>query len=178
MKIITISGRAQNGKDTVAGFLSDQLTELGKRVLIAHYADLVKYVCRTFFGWDGRKDECGRTLLQYVGTDIVRKNNPDYWVCFLLDMLDFFGDNWDFVIIPDTRFPNEIEMLRRDGYEVDHLRIIRSGFNSSLTEEQKHHASETALDDVTPDHVIYNNGTLDYLSDCVAEYIKETVYGE
>lgn len=63
MKIVCISGKAQNGKDTTANFLSEALTAKGYRVLIAHFGDLVKYVCKTFFGWDGKKDEKGRTLI-------------------------------------------------------------------------------------------------------------------
>lgn len=43
------------------------------RVLVTHFGDLVKYVCEKFFDWDGVKDESGRSLLQYVGTNKVRK---------------------------------------------------------------------------------------------------------
>lgn len=177
MKIIAISGHAQNGKDTVASMLFENLCGRGERVLIAHYADLVKYICRTFFGWNGRKDKYGRHLLQYVGTDIVREQSPDFWVDFIIQMLRFFGNNWDFVIIPDTRFPNEIDRLREAGHSVDHLRIVRENFDSPLTEEQQHHRSETALDDCRPDHIIHNGGSLLDLREAVNQYIKETIYG-
>ena len=72
MKVICISAKAQHGKDTVANFMKECLEAKEKRVLVTHYADLVKYGCKTFFNWDGQKDEKGRALLQYVGTDIVR----------------------------------------------------------------------------------------------------------
>lgn len=175
MRIIAISGHAQNGKDTVASILSSKLEDMGERVLIAHYADLVKYVCRTFFDWNGEKDEYGRGLLQYVGTDVVRSQAQDYWVGFIVDMLRFFGDNWDTVIIPDTRFPNEVERLKDAGFSVDHLRVVRGSFSnpfeSPLTPEQQRHPSETALDDCVPDHVIWNDGTLDELKAAVTHYI-------
>ena len=77
MKVITISGKAQNGKDTTARLLKDVLEDDGNTVLIAHYADLLKYICKQFFGWDGNKDEQGRHTLQYVGTDVIRKE----WNC-------------------------------------------------------------------------------------------------
>lgn len=178
MKVIAISGHAQNGKDTVANFLKDSLEEVGEAVLVAHYADLVKFICKRFFGWNGEKDEYGRHLLQYVGTDIVRTQEPDYWVNFILDMLRFFGDNWDFVIIPDSRFPNEIDGLRNAGLDVTHLRVERKNFISPLTKEQQMHPSETALDNVTPDVLIENEGTLDDLKKRVEQYIKENIYGE
>lgn len=57
MKVITISGKAQNGKDTTAGLLKAALEADGYKVLITHYADLLKYICKQFFGWDGQKDD-------------------------------------------------------------------------------------------------------------------------
>ena len=79
-----ISGHAQNGKDTVASMIGNDLKKHGYRVLITHYGDLVKYICKTFFNWNGKKDDYGRTILQYVGTDIIRHAEPDYWVEFIV----------------------------------------------------------------------------------------------
>lgn len=73
MKIISISGKAQSGKDTTAALLKEVLETDGYTVLIAHYADLLKYICKTFFGWNGVKDEAGRQMLQYIGTDSARR---------------------------------------------------------------------------------------------------------
>ena len=176
IKIIVVSGKAQHGKDTTANLLYEELTNRGKRVLITHYGDLVKYICRSFFGWDGEKDITGRTLLQYVGTDVVRKERPDYWVEFILDIINLFGDNWDYVIIPDTRFPNEINVLKSQYDNVTHIRVHRPGFDSGLTEEQLNHPSEIALDNTTPDIDIYNLGTIDGLREIVNFYIQEGVF--
>lgn len=162
MKAICISGRAGSGKDTVARVLKDKLEEQGQEVLITHMADLLKFLCSSLFGWDGQKDGAGRSLLQYVGTDIVRKRRPDFWVDFLIDVFDLFGDNWDYVLIPDCRFPNEISRLKDVGYPVRHIHVERSGL-SPLTKEQRLHASETSMDMVSPDYVLYNNGTIDDL---------------
>lgn len=176
MKILAISGHAQNGKDTIAGLLRDALKADGNRVLVAHYADLLKYMCRTFFDWDGNKDEKGRHILQYVGTDIIRKQAPDFWVDFISSVLTYFNENWDYVLIPDTRFPNEIDKLISNGFDVVHIRVIRPNFESSLTEEQKNHPSETALDNVSPDFYIYNEGSMDELQIKIDEWIKENLY--
>lgn len=164
MKIICISGHARAGKDTFATYLKHFLNQNSvKDVLITHYADLVKYVCRQFFDWDGNKDEYGRSLLQKVGTDIVRSRDEDYWARFILDMIKFFPDRWEYVIIPDCRFPNEVKLFRDAGYEVIHIQIVRDNFDNMLTEEQKHHPSETSMDGVIPDISIQNNGDLDNL---------------
>ena len=92
MKIITISAKAGGGKDTTALQIQNQLEDMGYSVLITHYADLLKYICKEFWDWDGQKNDEGRTLLQRVGTDTVRKQNPDYWVDFLKGILKLVPD--------------------------------------------------------------------------------------
>ena len=177
MKVILVSGKAQNGKDTVASMLRDKLTADNHRVLTTHYADLLKYICRNYFGWDGNKDEKGRQMLQYVGTDVIRKQNPTLWVDFVAMMLKYFHENWDYVIIPDCRFPNEVTTMVENGFDTIHLRVVRPGFESPLTEEQQKHPSETALDDTVPDFYIENTGTLEELEVTTSNWIKENLYG-
>lgn len=173
MKVVCISGKAQHGKDTTAGMMKTALESMGHTVLIAHYGDLVKYVCRTFFGWNGEKDAYGRSLLQKVGTDIVREQRPNYWVDFVKDMLSMFPNEWDFVLIPDSRFPNEIDGLKQVGFNVIHLRVRRENFESPLTTEQQNHPSETALDHVVPDFLIVNDGTLEDLYNKVCNLVVD-----
>lgn len=158
---ILISGKAQHGKDTSARFLTEYLTSYGKKVVVAHYADLLKYICKMFFEWNGEKDVYGRSLLQQVGTDCIRKNDPDYWVRFIVDVVSMFPFQWDYVIVPDTRFPNEVDYVRRSGFKTIHIRINRPApFDNGLTEEQKNHSSEVALDNSKPEYCITNDGNL------------------
>ena len=159
MKVITISGKAQNGKDTTAGLLKAALEADGYKVLITHYADLLKYICKQFFGWDGQKDDAGRHILQYVGTDIIRQKRPDYWVGFVTSILELF--------------PNEIDYLKEAGLDTVNLRVLRKDFKSPLTPEQQAHPSETALDDVEPDYYITNNGSLTDLKRNVIDWLVE-----
>lgn len=177
MKVVCISGKAQHGKDTTASMIKDYLESHGERVMVAHYADLLKYICRTFFGWDGNKDEKGRHILQYVGTDVIRKKAPDYWVDFLSEFFEIFDSEWDWVLIPDTRFPNEVELMKTK-FGATHVRVARPNFISPLTAEQQNHPSEVALDEYIPDCYICNNGDLDALRETVNTFIKETIYAE
>lgn len=172
MKVICISGKAQHGKDTSAKFLKDILEKNGQRVLITHYGDLVKYIATTFFGWNGVKDEAGRTILQTVGTERVRNKVPNYWVKFVSDILYLFPDEWDYVLIPDCRFPNEVDYLREHGLNVTHVRVRRDNFDNGLTDEQKNHPSETSLDDVKPDYIFVNDGTLEDLEKQIDKWVR------
>lgn len=173
-KVICISGKAQHGKDTTAEMLTFHLSTMGNhKVLIVHYADLLKFICTKYFGWNGGKDTKGRTLLQYVGTDTIRTQCPDYWVDFVTNFLKLFPDEWDYVIIPDCRFPNEIDGMRNAGFDVTHIRVVRPNFDNGLTEEQRCHPSENALDDFEYDIFLNNDGTLNDLTHKVAlMYIK------
>jgi hypothetical protein len=175
LKIICISAKARSGKDTTANILKEQLTQKGKRVLIAHYADLVKYVAKTFFNWNGDKDNYGRTLLQLIGTNDVRAVFPNFWVDFIIDILTVYKDKWDYVLIPDCRFPNEYESCKKAGFDTMLLRIVRPNFDNGLTNEQQKHSSETALDDFHFDYIINNDGDINILKDKISMFIKEAV---
>lgn len=161
-KFICIGGKAQNGKDTSAGMLKESLEARGYKVLVTHYADLLKYICRNYFGWNGEKDDAGRTLLQRVGTEGVRSKKPDFWVDFVLDITELFPNEWDYIIIPDTRFPNEVDKIKERGYTTAFVKVRRQNFDSPLSAEQQNHPSEKALDDYIPDFNIQNR-TLEQL---------------
>lgn len=168
--IITISGAAGSGKDTFGAMLSESLTKQGARVLVTHYADLLKYILKSFFNWDGKKDEYGRHLLQYVGTDVVRKANENYWVDFVKSMVELFGDHWDYVIIPDARFENEIDRFIIE-YNVISI-IVKREFETQLSEDAQLHISENALDGYQFD-IEVTNRTLEQLeesAELIAEY--------
>lgn len=174
-KIILISGKAQHGKDTTAAMLRSALRDSGKTSMIFHYADLLKFICKQYFGWDGKKDEKGRTMLQYVGTDVVRARDESFWVDYATRLLSVFDGRWDYVIIPDTRFKNEIECMRKAGFDTVHVRVSRPGFNGALSGEQKMHPSETAIDGMAPDYYIENGGTLDDLEETVRRWKEEHI---
>jgi hypothetical protein len=159
-KVICISAKARHGKDTAAELLKEYLEYKGQRVLITHYADLLKFICRNYFSWNGEKDEAGRTLLQHIGTDVVGTKNPAYWVEFVVSVLKMFEDEWDYVLIPDCRYPVEVTTMR-DNFETIVLRVERPDFDNGLTAAQKSHPSEVDMDNYDFDFALLNNGSLD-----------------
>lgn len=156
--IIPIGGKARHGKDETAKGLKRALEAKGKKVLVIHQADLLKHLAKTIFEWDGKKDEHGRNLLQRLGTEIFRAKDPNYWVDHLVRTLAVLDGAFDVVLVPDTRFPNEIEAFRAAGFHTIYVRVIRPNFVSPLTDEQQNHPSETALDDYPFDIGIVNAG--------------------
>lgn len=160
MKICCISAKARHGKDTAAELIKEHLEYRGQRVLITHFADLLKFICVKYFNWDGNKDERGRTLLQYIGTDVVGAQNPAFWAEFIVSILTMFKKDWDYVLIPDCRYPVEVATVER-AFDTTVLRVERPGFDNGLTQEQKNHPSEVDMDNYRFDHILYNDAGLE-----------------
>lgn len=170
---IIISGKAGSGKDTVAHFMKEELEKHGKRVLVIHYADAVKWVLRDFFNWDGKKDAVGRTLLQHIGTDVVRTQFPNFWTGIVVGLLEAFEpySDFDIALVPDARFPNEVNIALENLKNCVTVRVNRRNtdgtewINPNLTEEQRNHPSETSLDCFAFDYVIHNDEDLNILEE-------------
>lgn len=155
--IYLISGQARHGKDTLAQMIVEE--NIDRKTLVLHLADYLKFICQKYFGWNGEKDERGRTLLQLVGTDIIRKNNPNLWVNVLIGLIQGLRMQFDDFIIPDVRFPNEILRMMDEYMGVVSINIVRINqdgtvYDNGLTEAQKQHPSETALLDFHFDYSI------------------------
>ena len=176
MKVVLISGKARSGKDQSAKILESILTMRGNRVLIIHYADFLKFFCKQHLGFTSKEAPGGRELLQHFGTDIVRKNYQDTWVDMMIALLKGIYTEYDYVIIPDVRFPNEVEKMKNN-FQCVILRLIRPVFKTELTQKEQSHISETALDDYEFEHIIFNSGTLDDLGKSL-EYFADYLQGE
>ncbi len=163
-KIITISGKARHGKNATADIIKEKLELQNKKVSLIAMADYVKYICKKYYNWDGQKDEQGRAILQHLGTDIVRKKNPNFWVNIVLETINVLEDEFDYFIIPDCRFENEITELCKY-FDVLSLKVVREGYKSNLTEEQLKHSSETALDNFMFDYILINKEGIESLKE-------------
>lgn len=176
-KVICISAKARHGKDTAAEILKEYLEHKGQRVLITHYADLLKFICRNYFGWNGEKDEVGRTLLQYIGTDVVGAKNSAYWAEFVVGVLSMFENEWDYVLIPDCRYPIEVDTVKKK-FDTTVLRVFRPDFDNGLTEAQKNHLSETVMDNYLFDDIIYNNKGIEEFADKLQSFADDYLLRE
>lgn len=116
---------------------------------IYHFADYLKKICVDLFdlkpqqvyGNDDDKNTdtpygmTAREFLQYFGTDIMRNIKDTVWVDYTLK--NILTEQSSVAIIPDVRFPNEVEAIKRAGGIM--IRLTRDVHNSS-------HPCETALD--------------------------------
>ena len=178
---IIISGKSGSGKDMMAQFMKEELEKHGKRVIIIHYGDAVKWVLRDYFNWDGNKDVIGRTLLQRIGTDVVRACHPNFWTGIVVGLLQSFEpySDFDIALVPDARFPNEVDIALQELKNCIAVRIERKNadgsdwINPTLTEDQRNHPSETSLDCYAFDYVIHNDEGLEMLRESAHTLLED-----
>jgi len=157
MRIIGFSGKKQSGKTTAVQDLKQRLEAQGKTVAIVSFADALKDAVEHLFAvpigiipdWDSDEFKntvhpCGKTyrqLLQIFGTDFCRALWPDIWVeVWKWQVLNIYP-NYDYILVPDVRFENEVKVIQDLGGKV--IRLTRAPFAS-----QDKHESETALDKI------------------------------
>jgi hypothetical protein len=152
--LIAFTGKAGAGKSTAAGVLIDIAISglLYEKVVPVSFAEPIKRIARNHFGWDGRKDERGRRLLQILGTEAGRAYDPDLWVKTLMRRIDVDEDDalW---VCDDLRFPNEAAAVRNRGGHI--FRVIGRGSDLAANAE---HASESGLPDAFVTGTLANDG--------------------
>ena len=172
MKILIISGKAGNGKDTLGQIFKNKIEERGERVLTIHFGDPVKWFAKAYFGYQGIKDVKDRKILQTLGTDMMRTNYPTYWGEMIAKFISVCKNLYDYCIIPDWRFQNELEMVELYNKNIITIRVERPGYvNPNMTPEQLNHISECELDNFNFDWIVENT-TIEKLEQSV-EYILD-----
>ena len=140
MEIIGITGRAGSGKTSLAEVLEEH------GYVIKNFADPLKWIAKRYFWWDGKKDERGRRLLQNLGTECGRTYHPNTWVKHMeiyiesrIKMEQVAKYKQDIkIVIPDVRFPNEVELIRNLKGTIIHL----EGKGYDMGELNKHESEQ------------------------------------
>jgi hypothetical protein len=165
-EIIGLAGRKGHGKDTVAKLLEP----MGYTVI--RFADPLKNMLRMLLVTGGATSnfiesciegpfkqqpvpELGgkspRHALQTLGTEWGRAcMGEDFWV----EQFNRRAGLYDKVVVPDVRFPNECDIIRKSGGKVFRVdagaRVPHDEFST--------HSSETEIDRLPVDGVIDNSG--------------------
>lgn len=157
VKFVGFCGNAYAGKSTSAAYMKDAKPY---RVVIP-FAFRLKEIARNVFGWDGRKDEKGRRLLQLIGTEVAREYNPNFWVNAWKDLiLETYRGSFiapTLIIADDVRFDNEAQLIRLWGGSI--VEIVRPEGPKLVS----FHASEVGVHRSLIDQTVMNSGTLEDL---------------
>lgn len=175
MKIYLISGKARNGKSTVGEFIKEEYENKGKKVCEIGYGSYIKYYAKTYFGWDGKEETKPRSLLQELGTEIIRKKiDPMFHVNRIMEDIKVLSYFYDIAVISDVREPIEIITPKEKFDDVVSINVKRTNFESDLSEKEQQHFTEIALDSFDDyDYKVLNDGILDDLKIKVKEIIEK-----
>jgi hypothetical protein len=197
-KIIGICGFMGSGKDTIADYLVN-IHQYRRE----SFANSLKDAVAAAFNWDrealeGRSKQSRewreqvdqwwakrldmpnltpRWVLQYWGTDVVRKKfHNDMWIAGLENRLENATDD---IVITDCRFPNELKAIRKAGgicisvsrgpkpewydaavsFNAGHKRNMTWALSKGILQDQNIHASEYSWVGSNFDAILDNNGT-------------------
>lgn len=165
MIVIGIAGQAAHGKSTVAQIIRGFCPHL--KVEVVPFAKALKEEASRL-GWNGIKDEKGRKILQYLGTEVCRTIDENYWVNKFKQRVDSL--KVDVIICDDVRFPNEMNALLEMG-----AYLIKVKKREKLLDIfKKKHASELCFDEEGQFNlVIENYWGLEALEKQVEQVIKD-----
>ncbi len=109
-----------------------------------------------------------REILQYIGTDIIRKYvNDKFWINMMENKLNKLDSEVDSVGISDARFPIERELLRKFGF---HLILIKRDLINDSTSS---HISENSFGfEEEYDYIIDNNSNIEDLYIAWEKYLS------
>lgn len=185
VRIFGFGHRSRVGKDTVAGFLAGHIrqTTRNKLVVKTSFATKLKAMTHDLYGWAGLQEadfyerpenehlrnvklpEIGKTPVEIwieFGTTVGRSIYMDTWIKYPLNK------KFDFLIIPDVRFPNEIIEIRKAGgivYKVENPNV-----------PHRDSVADNALANYTAwNGIIENTGDLKALNAQVIETFKDWV---
>ncbi len=141
MKIIALTGKAGVGKDTFAKKLRETFPS---KVFVVAYADLLKNICSRNFYYKGIKNNRDRRILQTIG-DIFRANDSEFFIKPVVNMLPVADEmGFQYFVITDVRFENEVVNLMNKGYPVEVIKLVRD-FESKLDDVTSTHRTEQGL---------------------------------
>lgn len=180
MVLVGILGKKRAGKDTISDYLEKKYN-FNK---IA-FATPLKEVCKILFDFsdeqlygdlkevvDPNWGMSPRHMMQYLGTDILRKQiKDDMWINIVRNKyLKYTKENKDYrMVISDVRFPNEIKAVHDLSGIV--IKVTRPSINN-----KDQHESETLIDTINDyDFEVINDGTMEDLYNKIDKIINNIV---
>ncbi len=173
VRVFGITGKKFSGKDTsvahlppgilryaFAGPLKDEL----QRVFDMSHSQMNDPQEKEIV--DPRYGKSPRELMQWYGTDVVRRIDKDYWVKRFLNFyaLNSVKDSSVKIVVTDVRFKNEAETIRALGGEI--IQITRPNCIGDIHESER--------GGFEPDKIVYNNGSIDELQKKLSDIIGDS----
>ena len=169
--VLLFAGKAGVGKNTSADFVEEIYSHSAIKTAQFSFAGSLKAIAKEM-GWDGKKDEKGRRLLQQIGA-AGRAYDKDVWAKCCLSAIQ--ESDCDIAMITDLRFPNEARVIKEAYPDAELIKVFGRGYDLGDNGDDP---SEHGFDDVPEAYWSYqldNSGTLKDLDNNVFAMLKEII---
>ena len=123
--IFIVSGTANSGKDTTCAFINNYVKLKELKSVNLQFSYYIKMYAKELSNWDGTEETKPRTLLQQIGTDVIRNNIDDmFFINRIIGDIKVYSYFCDVITISDARLPKEIESVYNNFSNVVNLSII------------------------------------------------------
>lgn len=172
-KIIILTGKAQSGKNETASIIKKYYEKQNKKTVILAYAKYLKDYAKEITNWDGEENTKPRELLQQLGVELIKNQiDENMLINRIKEDIKVYEYFFDVIIISDARFQDEIENIKTNNKVV----IKIEGIENNLTEKQKQHITETALNNYNNyDYIIENKNTKEDLKTQIEKIMEEII---
>lgn len=145
--IILIAGRARSGKSVFAEHLKTEYESQNKKVIISPYTKYLKHYIEEITNQKINDENKPRDLLQQISSKIIKGDldRQNFFIDRQIEDIEIYSYFADVILIPDVRFPAEIEKIKEKFNNVVSIGITRKNYISNLTKEQLTDITETAL---------------------------------
>jgi hypothetical protein len=160
--LIAVAGGFGSGKSEVVNIIknihgANKVTNVKFAQPLYELQELIQ----NHLGLPNKKD---RNLLQLLGTEWGRKNDPDIWVDLYIKNLEKIKLFYEVIICDDLRYLNEFKALKGRGFSLVKISRPMSDRLPYLYKGSRKHSSENELLTVPNsdyDYFIENNSTYD-----------------
>ena len=175
MKVILIGGRANSGKDTTAAIISDIYKSKGLKTVNIQITYYIKMYAKKITNWDGNNETKPRTLLQQLGTEVIRNTiDKNFFIRRIIEDIEVYSRYFDIVTVSDCRLPEEFNKIKEKYDNTICLHITRPNYKNHLSKDQKSHITETLVDNYNGyDYEIINDNNIEDLKTKINKLIEE-----
>ena len=175
MKIILLGGRANSGKDTTADIIRDIYKEKGLKTVNIQITYYIKMYAKQITNWDGNNDTKPRTLLQELGTEVIRNTiDENFFIRRIIEDIEVYSRYFDVITVSDCRLPKEFDSIKNKYKNTICIHITRPNYKTHLSKSQQNHITETLVDSYEGyDYELINDSSIEDLKLKIKKTIEE-----
>lgn len=177
--ILLIVGKARSGKNTLAQYLKEEYQKKQKKVIISPYTKYLKQYIEEITNKKIEENNKPRDLLQQISSKIIKQQlgMNHFFINRQIEDIKIYSYFMDVIIIPDVRFPEEINRIKEEFPNTIAIGITRKDYISTLTKEQQQDITEIALDNYHDYDFEIENSDLNNLKDKALEVFNQIEKG-